>query len=149
MIRPPSRMSARTVEHQVKREGIGFRQRRQCLRVSSSAGPQHADGGIAHHNVNVVEMLAKDAKGFSDTDGIADVNLNRQGVSAMRTNRGAHGLGLLVAVVISARHVATGCREIQRDGPADASGGASDEGDLSGEWFIHNFADGPVIAVRL
>jgi len=82
----------------------------------------------------MVEVRAEGFEQLVDAVGHAHARLDRARASSQRADVGAHGFGLVCAVVVVRRYVATLGRELQGDGAADAARGTRDERDLSGQW---------------
>ena len=82
-------------------------------------------------------MLAELAEYLVDAFRYADAPLDRGGAPSHRAKLRAQRFGLVMAVVIIDRNVGAPCRKLPRDCAADATGGARDERNLTGERTCH------------
>jgi hypothetical protein len=106
---------------------------RQCLERHVDGRFEHARRGVAHQNVEPVEMLAERRVDLVDRIRDADAALDRHRAPPERTNLAAERFGLVGAVVIIGGDVAARAGELQRGRPPDAAGGAGDERDFAGQ----------------
>src|SRR5436190_9962267 len=98
---------------------------------------QHPDGGVANHEVHPLELFPEALKGFPQTFRIADVRLVSLCAPAEFADSVTDRLGLLVAVMVSHRNVATGFSQFQRDRASDATGSSRHKRYFASKWFGH------------
>src|SRR5215510_1726467 len=123
------------LREQIQRERVRFHAPPPVLQRHLHRGPEDAARGVAHHDVEPVEVLSELGKQLVHALGLPDSRLDRAGAAPHAADLGAERLSLLVAVVVVHGDVATRGGELPRDGPANSPRGAGDERDLSGEGF--------------
>ena len=84
----------------VEGEGVSFHAASPMLKRQFQRWPENADGGVAHHDIQMVKLLPKRAEGFGEALGITDVCLKRQGPPSLRCDGRTNGLSLILTGVI-------------------------------------------------
>jgi hypothetical protein len=102
---------------------------RQCLSVISVVGFNTPDAAL-------LTTMSSRSKCFPSS---AKISSTESGMPTLpeRVDLLAQRLRLVGAVVVVDRNIAAALRELERDGAADATGGAGDESDVSGQSTGH------------
>jgi hypothetical protein len=89
--------------------------------------PEHADGGIAHYDVQAAKFLAECREGISNTLRLTHVCLKRQHTPAQLAYCLAHRFRFLLTGVVNDGHVATRRGKFEGNGAPNAAGGTCHE----------------------
>ena len=87
--------------------------------------PEHSDRRVAHHDIDLVELLAELGERLRQARRIAHICLHRHGTAPQIPDLLANRLGLLVTIKIDDGHIATRPGQLERRGPSDASRAAA------------------------
>ena len=100
-------------------------------------GSEDADGGIAHHDIHMVEYEPKRGERFGKAFRVTDISLDGESPVAQSAYGRTNLFDLFVAVMIHEGDIATSAGQFQGNGPAYAAGSSRDKCDSACKCSTH------------